>query len=180
MKRDCPKLKRQGDEKRDNSSESANLVQNDNSDCSDGDMLLVSTSQFVDAWILDSGCSYHITPNRKWFTSYRSSNSSSVYLGDDRCCNIVGIGDVRIKMYDDGVGTTSGRTESIGRPHPTSGDPIAIESGGGSHQSSGGSTTDKMQSYNLARDRLRRTNVNPPSRLCYEDMVAFFTPHKGR
>ncbi|KAK4422118.1 Retrovirus-related Pol polyprotein from transposon TNT 1-94 [Sesamum alatum] len=44
MKRDCPKLKKQGDEKRDDSSKSANLVQNDNSDCSDGDMLSVSTN----------------------------------------------------------------------------------------------------------------------------------------
>ncbi|KAK4431089.1 Retrovirus-related Pol polyprotein from transposon TNT 1-94 [Sesamum alatum] len=105
MKRDCPKLKKQGDEKRDDSSKSTNLVQNDNSDCSDGDMLSVSTNQFVDAWILDSACSYHIMPNREWFTSYRSGNSGSVYFGDDRCCNIVGIGDVRIKMYDGTVRT---------------------------------------------------------------------------
>ncbi|KAH7688933.1 RNA-directed DNA polymerase protein [Dioscorea alata] len=71
MKRDCPKLKKQIDEKRDESSKSANVVQSGNSDCSDGDMLLVSTNQFMDAWILDSGCSYHITPNREWFSSYR-------------------------------------------------------------------------------------------------------------
>ncbi|KAL0293416.1 UNVERIFIED_CONTAM: Retrovirus-related Pol polyprotein from transposon TNT 1-94 [Sesamum radiatum] len=105
MKRDCPKLKKQADEKRDDSSKSANVVQNDSSDCSDGDMLSVSTNQFMDAWILDSRCSYHITPNREWFTSYRSGNSGSVYLGDDRCCSIVGIGDVRIKMYDGTVRT---------------------------------------------------------------------------
>ncbi|KAL0459208.1 UNVERIFIED_CONTAM: Retrovirus-related Pol polyprotein from transposon TNT 1-94 [Sesamum latifolium] len=97
MKRDCPKLKKQADEKRDDSSKSTKVVQNDSSDCSDGDMLSVSTN-IVDAWILDSGCSYHITPNREWFTSYRSGNSGSVYLGDDRCCHIVGVGDVRIKM----------------------------------------------------------------------------------
>ncbi|KAK4390531.1 Retrovirus-related Pol polyprotein from transposon TNT 1-94 [Sesamum angolense] len=36
MKRDCPKLKKQADEKRDDSSKSANVVQNDDSDCSDG------------------------------------------------------------------------------------------------------------------------------------------------
>ncbi|KAK4400677.1 Retrovirus-related Pol polyprotein from transposon TNT 1-94 [Sesamum angolense] len=107
MKRDCPKLKKQADEKRDDSSKSANVVQNDDSDCSDGDILSISTNQYVDAWILDSGCSYHITPNREWFSSYRSGNSGSVYLGDDRCCNIVGVGDVRIKMYDGTVRTLS-------------------------------------------------------------------------
>ncbi|KAE8673805.1 hypothetical protein F3Y22_tig00111772pilonHSYRG00229 [Hibiscus syriacus] len=37
-----------------------------------------------------------------------SVNSGSVYLGDDRCCNIIGIGDVRIKMYDGSVRTLSG------------------------------------------------------------------------
>ncbi|KAL0298311.1 UNVERIFIED_CONTAM: Retrovirus-related Pol polyprotein from transposon TNT 1-94 [Sesamum radiatum] len=95
------------DEKRDDSSKSANMVQNDDSDCSDGDMLSISTNQYMDAWILDSGCSYHITPNREWFSSYRSGNSGSIYLGDDRCCNIVGVGDVRIKMYDGTVRTLS-------------------------------------------------------------------------
>ncbi|KAL0285221.1 UNVERIFIED_CONTAM: Retrovirus-related Pol polyprotein from transposon TNT 1-94 [Sesamum angustifolium] len=100
MKRDFPKLKKQAGEKRYDSSKSANVVQNDNSDCSDGDMFFISTNQCVDAWNLDSGCSYHITPNREWFTSYRSGNSGSIYLGDDRCCNIVVVGEVRIKMYD--------------------------------------------------------------------------------
>ncbi|KAE8658140.1 Retrovirus-related Pol polyprotein from transposon TNT 1-94 [Hibiscus syriacus] len=108
MKRDCPKLKKQTDEKRDGSSKSVNVVEDDNSDCSEGDMLSISTTQLTDAWILDSGCSYHITPNREWFSTYRPVNSGSVYLGDDRCCNIVGIGDVRIKMHDGSVRTLSG------------------------------------------------------------------------
>ncbi|KAE8715770.1 hypothetical protein F3Y22_tig00110160pilonHSYRG00432 [Hibiscus syriacus] len=108
MKRDCPKLKKQTDEKRDVSSKSVNVVEDDNSDCSEGNMLSISTTQLTDAWILDSGCSYHITPNREWFSTYRSVNSGSVYLGDDRCCNIVGIGDVRIKMYDGSIRTLSG------------------------------------------------------------------------
>ncbi|KAE8669591.1 hypothetical protein F3Y22_tig00112230pilonHSYRG00138 [Hibiscus syriacus] len=108
MKRDCPKLKKQTDEKRDGSSKSVNVVEDDNSDCSEGDMLSISTTQLTDAWILDSGCSYHIMPNREWFSTYRPVNSGSVYLGDDRCCNIVGIGDVRIKMHDGSVRMLSG------------------------------------------------------------------------
>ena len=42
----------------------------------------------------------NITPNREWFTSYRSGNFGSFYLGDDTCHSIVGIGEVKIKMYD--------------------------------------------------------------------------------
>ncbi|KAE8715810.1 hypothetical protein F3Y22_tig00110160pilonHSYRG00625 [Hibiscus syriacus] len=108
MKRECLKLKKQTDEKRDDSSKSVNMVEDDNSDCSEGDMLSISTTQLTDAWILDFGCSYHITPNREWFSTYRSVYSGSVYLGDDRCCNIVGIGDVKIKMYDGSVRTSYG------------------------------------------------------------------------
>jgi len=103
MKKDCPTWRKQNDEKQADSSKSVNVVQNEESDDSDGDMLSVSTTQFSDVWILDSGCS--ITPNREWFTTYRSANSGCVYLGDDRCCNIVGIGDVRIRMYDGTVRT---------------------------------------------------------------------------
>ncbi|KAE8699066.1 hypothetical protein F3Y22_tig00110597pilonHSYRG01396 [Hibiscus syriacus] len=108
MKRDCPKLKKQTDEKRDDSSKSVNVVEDDNFDCSEGDMLSISTTQLTDVWILDYGCSYHITPNREWFSTYRSVNSGFVYLGDDRCCNIVGIGEVRIKIYDGSIRTLSG------------------------------------------------------------------------
>ncbi|KAL0381216.1 UNVERIFIED_CONTAM: hypothetical protein Sangu_0185900 [Sesamum angustifolium] len=64
MKRYCPKLKKQADEKLNGSYKSANVVQNDNSDYSDGDMLSVSTNEYVDAWNLDFVCFYHITPNR--------------------------------------------------------------------------------------------------------------------
>ncbi|CAA0831937.1 Probable prolyl 4-hydroxylase 11 [Striga hermonthica] len=102
FKRDSPKLKKQT---ADMSSKSANVVQNEESNCSDGDMLSISTAQYDDAWILDSGCSYHITPNREWFATYKSGNSGSVFLGDDRCCGIVGIGDVKIRMYDGTVMT---------------------------------------------------------------------------
>ncbi|KAE8712608.1 hypothetical protein F3Y22_tig00110239pilonHSYRG00037 [Hibiscus syriacus] len=98
MKRDCPKLKKQTDDKCDDSSKSVNVVEDDNSDYSEGDMPSISTTQLMNVWILDSGCSYHITPNREYFLTYRSINSGSVYLGDDRCYNIVGIGDVRIKI----------------------------------------------------------------------------------
>ncbi|KAE8735884.1 hypothetical protein F3Y22_tig00000329pilonHSYRG00358 [Hibiscus syriacus] len=108
MNRDCPKLKKHTDEKRDDSSKPVNVVEDENSDCSEGDMLSISTTQLTDVWILDSRCYYHIILNREWFSTYRSVNSGSVYLDDDRCCNIVGIGEVRIKMYDDFVRTLSG------------------------------------------------------------------------
>ncbi|MCI08624.1 retrovirus-related pol polyprotein from transposon TNT 1-94, partial [Trifolium medium] len=44
-------------------------VQTDDS-CSEGDILCVSSSKCTNARILDSGCSYHMTPNREWFTTF--------------------------------------------------------------------------------------------------------------
>ncbi|KAL0433079.1 UNVERIFIED_CONTAM: Retrovirus-related Pol polyprotein from transposon TNT 1-94 [Sesamum latifolium] len=63
--------------------------------------------------------------------------------------------------------------ENRGGSHPSSDDPVAVESGENSLPTSGGSTTNELQAYNLARDRQRRTNIKPPSRLGYEDMVSF-------
>jgi len=64
MKKESPTWRKQIDEKQVDSSKSVNVVQNEESDDSDRDMLSVSTTQFSDVWILDSGCSYHITPNK--------------------------------------------------------------------------------------------------------------------
>ena len=51
MRKDCPRLRRQNDDKKnDGLSKSINVVQNDDSDIGDGDMLDVSTNQYVDAW----------------------------------------------------------------------------------------------------------------------------------
>ena len=53
-----------------------------------------------DEWILDSGCSYHMYPNRDWFTTYREINGGSVLIGNNVACKTVGIGIVKAKMYD--------------------------------------------------------------------------------
>ena len=62
-------------------------------------------SQGVDSWLLDSGASHHMCPHRNWFTSYENVNSSSVFMGNNMSCQTVGMGDIRIKMYDNTVRT---------------------------------------------------------------------------
>jgi hypothetical protein len=104
MMRDCPDRKKNKDDENEGSSKSANVVE-DNSDDADGDMLSVaSTSEHpVDSWILDSACSFHVTPNRDWFDTYKLVNSSIVTMGNGAHCKITGIGNIRIKMFDDVV-----------------------------------------------------------------------------
>ena len=51
-------------------------------------------------WMLDTGATYHVCPNRKWFTSFEKLKGCSVIMGDDRPCNMEGIGTTQIKMFD--------------------------------------------------------------------------------
>ncbi|KAG6675871.1 hypothetical protein I3842_15G127000 [Carya illinoinensis] len=44
-------------------------------------------------------------PNKDWFGTYRLVNCSSVLMGNDALCKIIGIGNIRIKMFDGVVRT---------------------------------------------------------------------------
>ena len=110
MKRDYPKKKKEGSvsENKESSSNSTNVVAEKDSESGDGDMLSISSSSdhLTDSWILDSSCSYHMTPNKDWFNTYRSVNSGSVLMGNDASCKVAGIRNIIIKMFD-GVVRTS-------------------------------------------------------------------------
>ena len=58
-----------------------------------------------DTWIVDSGASFHMTPHKEWFTSFRSCDGGSVLLGDDAICKVQGIGIVQIKSHANTVVT---------------------------------------------------------------------------
>ncbi|XP_022889192.1 uncharacterized protein LOC111404645 [Olea europaea var. sylvestris] len=49
-------------------------------------------------WVIDSGASFHATSNRELFTSYEPRNLGKVYLGDDQPCDVVGKGEIQIKL----------------------------------------------------------------------------------
>ena len=56
-------------------------------------------------WIIDSSCSHHMCPYKDWFTIYTSFNDGSVLIGNHTACKIIGIGTVKIKMFDGAVRT---------------------------------------------------------------------------
>ena len=104
-KRDFPESKRDKDKYKKGSSRSTNIVAADSD--SDGDMLSVSSSasRLIDSWVLDSACSFHVTPHRDWFDTYKSVNCGFVLMGNDATCKVVGIGTIKIKMFDNVVRT---------------------------------------------------------------------------
>uniref|UniRef100_A0A2N9GD91 Uncharacterized protein n=1 Tax=Fagus sylvatica TaxID=28930 RepID=A0A2N9GD91_FAGSY len=100
IKRDCPEWNKGKEE----SFTSVNVVADSESD---GDMLSVSSSTdgLNNSWLLDSACSFHVTPHWNWFDTYKSINCGSVQMGNDAACTIIGMGTIKIKMSDGVVRT---------------------------------------------------------------------------
>ena len=48
--------------------------------------------------MVDSGASFHATPDKKHFHNYVQGDFGKVRLGDDKPCKIVGMGTVFIKQ----------------------------------------------------------------------------------
>jgi hypothetical protein len=57
---------------------------------------------------MDSGATWHMTPNRDWFHTYEPISRGTVFMGDNHALEIVGIGTIKLKMYDGLICTISG------------------------------------------------------------------------
>ncbi|KAM2496278.1 hypothetical protein ACFX1W_036168 [Malus domestica] len=92
--RDCPKLKTKGKE-----SSEANVAEVETYVF---DFALTTSSSFDCAtkWVLDTGCTHHITPHKNWFSSLKEFDGGVVFMGDDNPCTTKGIGTVRLKLHD--------------------------------------------------------------------------------
>ena len=42
---------------------------------------MLATHAGENAWLIDSGASFHMTPNRIWFRKYENFDGGEVYLG---------------------------------------------------------------------------------------------------
>lgn len=63
-------------------------------------VLLVATNSTEKLWILDSGCSFHMIPNKDWFISFKSINGRQVLIGNNKAYKIARIGTFRFKLHD--------------------------------------------------------------------------------
>ncbi|KAA0046503.1 Retrovirus-related Pol polyprotein from transposon TNT 1-94 [Cucumis melo var. makuwa] len=64
------------------------------------EVLMVSHRDIQDAWITDSGCTYHMTPNRDFLINFQKSDGGKVLLGDNGTCEVKGTGSVLIATHD--------------------------------------------------------------------------------
>jgi hypothetical protein len=59
-----------------------------------------SILQYQEEWLLDYGASHHMCSHRNWFTSYQYVDEGVVFMGNGISCKIVGVGSIRIRMFD--------------------------------------------------------------------------------
>lgn len=96
IRRLCPKRKKETKDKETISGDAAVVEEGYES----SDVLVVTTNNSDKQWILDSGCSFHMTPNRDWFESYEDRDGGQVLLGNNKACKVTGIGSIRIRTHD--------------------------------------------------------------------------------
>ena len=67
----------------------------------DVDVLTVVASDVSSSdWVLDSGASFHMTPNGNCFSSYVNKEGNSIVMGNGAVCKSQGIGSVQIQVFD--------------------------------------------------------------------------------
>nr|GEW06645.1 retrotransposon protein, putative, Ty1-copia subclass [Tanacetum cinerariifolium] len=97
LKRNCSKNNRKKSTsyvKKDDQPSSSGLIYDDSEV-----MMLMSVEALLDL-IMDSGCSYHMTPRLDIFFDFLECDGGSVLLGDNKECKIRGIGKVRVQLRD--------------------------------------------------------------------------------
>lgn len=96
-KRDCPERKHNSEHSK--SGNSANVVQN-----LPGPLVLTA-SLYVseDEWVLDSGCTFDITPRRELLTDFVEQEGNKVMMGNNTFCMVKGMGSITIDNSDGSV-----------------------------------------------------------------------------
>jgi hypothetical protein len=86
-------------ESEENAKKKANLTETD-SGMIDEVLSISSILQYHEEWLLDYGASHHMCSHRNWFTSYQYVDEGVVFMGNGISCKTVGVGSIRIRMFD--------------------------------------------------------------------------------
>lgn len=96
----CPQLKRKNSKNnyKDNRN-SANLHEGYES----AEVLVVTELDSKEQWILDSDCSFHMTPWKHYFTDLTEMEGGKVVMGNNQQCMVRGICNVKLQLDDGSV-----------------------------------------------------------------------------
>ncbi|KAD3641560.1 hypothetical protein E3N88_30784 [Mikania micrantha] len=99
LKRACPEWKKKKAEYAKGKGQSSNSENEGSLDGYDSaDVLDVTNVVSGSEWVLDSGCSFHMTPCKEYFKDLSSQDLGTVHLGDNRPCQVKGLGTVSFKL----------------------------------------------------------------------------------
>eukprot|EP00253_Pinus_taeda_P035075 PITA_35075 len=76
-----------------------------------GDVYLSSSSSthvYHEAWLIDSGASFHFNRHREWFCEYEKYDGGDVFLGDDRKARIIGNIKFKLNLQGGRISTLQG------------------------------------------------------------------------
>ena len=94
-KKNCPKLQKG------KSISNACVAEHDEE--SDFSLVGMAMACQTDEWILDSGCTYHMCPNKDWFSSLEELEGGVVFMGNDSACKTMGVGTIKLKNHDGSI-----------------------------------------------------------------------------
>lgn len=104
FKRECPERKKKGAKNKKVSGD-ANVAFEDYESNGSYEVLAISNKKSGDEWVLDSGCSFHMTPNESWLLDLSKIDGGKVLLGNNKECTVIRIGNVTLKLEDGTVRT---------------------------------------------------------------------------
>ena len=68
-----------------------------------GDALTVSMDVSNSDWLIDSGCTHHMTSQRDWFVEFSKKSASKILLGDYHYVETLGTGTIRVNTHGSSV-----------------------------------------------------------------------------
>ena len=76
------------------------IASEDEEDADGADVFIAAEKQPTYEWILDSGCFFHMCPNKEFFKTFKSIAGRKVLLGDNLAYRVTGMRIISIKMFD--------------------------------------------------------------------------------
>ena len=64
------------------------------------EVLTVCTTKSNDDWIMDSSCTYHMTPRKNFLFNFRTINKGKVLMGNDQTYSVIGIRSVKFQLWN--------------------------------------------------------------------------------
>jgi hypothetical protein len=72
------------------SKESPSTEENTSKEGGDAHLDSLRTHAYLEAWLVDSGSSFHMTPHKEWFCEYERYDEGNFFLDDDLTTKIIG------------------------------------------------------------------------------------------